>query len=431
MSAWPRAPIVVVLMPILWMLWATDAGAQRALTLAEAQREARAAAPEVGELQARLAAAEAMAAQAGRRVRDDPIVSGSIFRGELLGHPDESRWSVGIRQPVDLAGSWRPRFASANADLARVQFDRDASLRLLDERVAAAVADVALAQRQVARSEELANLARIVTEVVHRQYEVGTAPQIDADAADLDLSGALLTLEQMKNALAQSRTRLARLLGRTATDITVDDPTESVDVPATPPDFTPLVDRDPRVRAALSDIDAAQFERQVFDRLARSPVTFGLDYVQERREIPLGSFSGSPLASGLRAKWPDSELVFNVMVPLPLFNRQLESRARATGRVLLAEATLRRVRADVVTELRSAWDALVAAASAQQRVSATPAILNRDVEFVEQAVRAGLFDATTRVMMLRRLEEAGRRLDLAVRDVRVARAAWVRVSALP
>jgi hypothetical protein len=39
-----------------------------------------------------------MAAQAGRRVRDDPIVSGSIFRGELLGHPDESRWSVGIRQ---------------------------------------------------------------------------------------------------------------------------------------------------------------------------------------------------------------------------------------------------------------------------------------------------------------------------------------------
>jgi cobalt-zinc-cadmium efflux system outer membrane protein len=430
MSLWPRAPIV--LMPILGMLWAADAGAQVALTLAEAQREARAAAPEAGELQARLAAAEAMAAQAGRRVRDDPIVSSSVFRGELLGHPDESRWSVGIRQPVDLAGSWRPRLASANADLARAQFDREAGLRLLDERVAAAVADVALAQRQVARGEQLANLARIAAEVVHRQHEVGTAAQMDADAADLDLSGTLLTLEQMKNVLAQSRTRLARLLGRTAiTDVMIDNPAESAHVPGAPPDFTPVVDRDPRVRSALSDIDAAQFERQVFDRLARSPVTFGLDYAQERREIPLGRLSGSPSASGLSAKWPDSELVFNVTVPLPLFNRQLESRARATGRVLIAEATLRRVRADVAAELRSAWDALVAASSALQRVSATPVILSRDVEFVEQAVRAGLFDATTRVTMLRRLEEAGRRLDFAVRDMRIARAAWVRVSALP
>jgi len=429
MSPWPRAAIVP--MPVLWMLWATDAGAQRALTLAEAQQEARAAAPEVGELQARLAAAEAMAAQAGRRIREDPIASGSIFRGELLGHPDESRWSAGIRQPVDFAGSWRPRLASANADLARVQFDRDAGLRLLDERVAAAVADVALAQRQVARGEQLANLARIAAEVVHRQQEVGTAAQLDADAADLDLSGALLTLDQTKNALAQSRTRLARLIGRTVTDITVDDPAESAAVPATPPDFTPLVDRDPRVRAALSDIDAAQFERQFFDRLALSPVTFGLEYAQERREIPPGRFSGSPMASGLRARWPDSELVFTATVPLPLFNRQLESRARATGRMLIAEATLRRVRADVTAELRSAWDAWVAAASALQGVSATPVIVSRDMEFVEQAVRAGLFDAATRIITLRRLEEAGRRLDLAVRDVRIARAVWVRVSALP
>lgn len=430
MCPWLRAPII--LMVILGMLWAADAGAQLALTLAEAQQEARATAPEVGELQARLAAAEAMAAQAGRRVRDDPIVSGSVFRGELLGRPDESRWSVGIRQPVDFAGSWRPRLASANADLARAQFDRDAGLRLLDERVAAAVADVALAQRQVARGEQLASLARIAAEVVHRQYEVGTAAQIDADAADLDLSGALLTLEQMRNVLAQSRTRLARLLGRTAiAAVTVDDPPESADVPAMPPDFAPLVDRDPRVRAALSDIDAAQFERQVFDRLARSPVTFGLDYVQQRREIPVGRFSGAPSASGLSATWPDSELVLTMTVPLPLFNRQLESRARASGRVLIAEAALRRIRADATAELRSAWEALVAASNALRHVSETPAILSRDVEFVEQAVRAGLFDATTRVTTLRRLEEAGRRLDLAVRDVRLARAAWVRVSALP
>jgi len=73
----------------------------------------------------------------------------------------------------------------------------------------------------------------------------------------------------------------------------------------------------------------------------------------------------------------------------------------------------------------------VTAGRALQSVSATPAILNRDFDFVEQAVRAGLFDAATRVIILRRLEDAGRRLDLAVRDYRVARAAWARVSGLP
>jgi hypothetical protein len=85
----------------------------------------------------------------------------------------------------------------------------------------------------------------------------------------------------------------------------------------------------------------------------------------------------------------------------------------------------------VSAELQVAWDAFVAAARAVQTVAATPAILNRDAGFIEQAVRAGQFDASTRVIALRRLEDAGRRLDVAVRDLRAARAAWVRVSGGP
>jgi hypothetical protein len=99
--------------------------------------------------------------------------------------------------------------------------------------------------------------------------------------------------------------------------------------------------------------------------------------------------------------------------------------------MLVADAALRRVRADARAELRSTWDAVVSAARAVQSVAATPAILNRDTGFIEQAVRAGQFDATTRAIALRRLEDAGRRLDVAVRELRAARAAWVRVSGLP
>ena len=426
----PRIRILFIV--IVLSLSVADASAQRVLSLAEAQNEARAGAPEVGELQARISAADTVAAQAGRRLRDDPTVSTSIFSGALLGHPDENAWRVGIRQPFDFSGSRRPRLASANADVSRAQFDRDAGLRLLDERVAVAVADLALAQRQVARAEQLAMLVRIGADAAHRQLDAGTAPQIDADSADLDLAGTLLTLEQSKGDVAHSRTRLARLLGRATPDaLAVDDPLESGDVGPAAPDVTALVDRDPRVLAAMSEIDAARFERETFERLVRGPVTFGLDYGRERRDIPPGRFTGLPFAGGLTANWADSDLVFNVTVPVPLFSRQLEPRARATGRMLAAEAALRRARADVNAELRSAWDAFIAAARAVQTVAATPVILNRDAGFIEQAVRAGQFDTATRVIALRRLEDAGRWLDLAVRDLRVARAAWMRVAGGP
>jgi outer membrane protein TolC len=155
-------------------------------------------------------------------------------------------------------------------------------------------------------------------------------------------------------------------------------------------------------------------------------LTVGVDYGRHTRDIPAGSFAGTPFAGSLAAKWTDAELVFNVGVALPLFNRQREPRAQATGRILMAEAKLRLARADVRTELESSWAALQAAARALQRVAPTGAIIDRDVTFVEQAVGAGAFDTLTRTLELRRLQEAGRRVDAAVRDVRAARAAWIR-----
>jgi outer membrane protein TolC len=47
--------------------------------------------------------------------------------------------------------------------------------------------------------------------------------------------------------------------------------------------------------------------------------------------------------------------VFNIAVPVPLFDRQREPRARATARILAAETQLRLVEADVQSELESAW----------------------------------------------------------------------------
>jgi hypothetical protein len=164
----------------------------------------------------------------------------------------------------------------------------------------------------------------------------------------------------------------------------------------------------------------------MFERLVTPAPTFGIAYGFQRRDIPSGAFSGTLTASSLTALWPDRELTFNVNIGIPWFDRQQEPRARATGRILAAEAPRERVRADVRTELVSAWATFQAASRSLAMVGLMPATIDRDVTFIEQAVRAGAFDSLQRTQALRRLVESGRLADAAVRDFRAARAAWLR-----
>ena len=422
-----RDRLIVVGVILSAVLAPRAASAQRPLSLVDAQAEARVHAPDTAELQARIAAAEAIAAQAARRFRDDPTITGGFSQGRLVGRADENSWTLGIQQPFDWSGSWKPRAASAAADVERARHEREDGLRALDEQVAIAFAESAWAQRQLARGERLADLYRLTSDAVRQQFQAGAAPEIDADSADLDLVGALALVDLAQGDLNRSRACMARLLGReSGADLVVDDGSENPDVAVSAPEFLALVNQDPRVRAALAEVDAATFQGQIFERLTRPPVTVGVEYGRQTRDIPVGSFVGTPFAGSLAANWTDAELVFNVGVALPLFNRQREPRAQATGRLVTAEAKLRTARADVRAELESSWATFQAAARALQRVAPTGAIIDRDVTFVEQAVRAGAFDTLTRTQALRRLQEAGRRVDTAVRDFRAARAAWLR-----
>lgn len=402
--------------------------AQQRLTLAAAQAEARQHAPERLALDSRVRGTEAIAGPAGRLLRFDPEFSASVSPGPLAGRPEESAWMLGGRWTVDISGSWRPRAQSATADVERTRFERDDGLRALDEQVAVAFADVVFAQRLVARSGRIRALQELGAAAEHRRLDVGDGTQLDADAADLDLAGARATEEQAKGTLATARVRLARFLGRSeSSSLSVDDQPEST-APDRAPDVTTLVDHDPRVRAALAELDAARFEQQAAARMKTPMPTFGVDGGNQRREIPAGSVAGAPFANSLTALWSDPELSFSVAVPLPLFDRQREPRARATARILNAEAQTALVRAEVTGQIASSWETMQAARWAFDAVVPTERLIDRDAAFVDQAVQAGAFSALTRSQIVRRLEESGRRVDEADRDLRVARAAWMRVA---
>jgi hypothetical protein len=99
---------------------------------------------------------------------------------------------------------------------------------------------------------------------------------------------------------------------------------------------------------------------------------------------------------------------------------------------ILAHRPFRYVRSYYTRCLREEQAPVCQAASrALEVVMSAPATIDCDVAFVEQAVRVGAFDAVQRTQALRRLVEAGRSADTAVRDFRAARAAWLRRAAIP
>ena len=409
---------------LLLVVPATSAAAQT-LALSDAKTEARAHAPEGAELEARLRGADAVLDDAGRVFRRDPTMQANYSTGALTGSPDEHAATVGIRLPVDISGSWTPRAGSARADRDRARYEREDGLRALDEAVAIAFADVALAQRLVGRAERVVTLHELALDAERERLRVGQGNQLDVDAADLDAQGARASVAQARGLLAQARARLARLLGReSAADLSVEDPTEPAAVPSESV-VAGIVDRDPRVRAADADARSRSLAVEMYDRLMIPTPTLGVDVGWRRRDIPGGAFQG-PASPGLSALWSEWEMGFSLSVPLPLFDGSREPRARALSLSYVSSARVATVRADVRSELEQAWSVYKAAAEAHQALVPSAAIIDRDFGLLEQAVRTGAMDAVARATSLRRLEDAGRRLDVAVRDVRVAHARWDR-----
>lgn len=412
----------VVLLALLF------AGAAHAdtLTLAGAQSEARARAPEGGELAARIRGAEVIARDAHRMIRTDPIASGEYTTGALTGNPDERTLRAGIEWTIDVSGSWRPRGAAADADLDRARFDGDAGLRALDEAVAIAVADLALAQRRAARVERVVELFRIAHGAAKKQLEVGQGNQLDVDAAELELAAAEGDLVGAQGERQAAQIGLSRLLGRRSfADLAVDDPDESTELP-NESELAALVMHDPRVRAAEAELRGARLERRTNDRLVWPTLTLGAALEHARKDVPAGAFVGMPAAS---ARWTDTEVMFSAALPLPLFDRRREARARSLARIYAAEANVVRVSADVLAQLQDAWSALRAAAATYQALAKTPQIVDREIGLLNKALATGALDTVARSQALRRLVDAGRRHDEALHDLRVARARWIRRTA--
>jgi cobalt-zinc-cadmium efflux system outer membrane protein len=395
------------------------------LTLDEAQAEARRNAPDARVLDARLRGAERVASDAHRLFRRDPRVSASYAPRGVAGS-DEQAVGVGLELPLELSGAQSLRGASADAERSRVRLEREEGLRALDEAVAIAFADLALAQRAVRRGERLAAVHERLAAAARRELELGRGTKLDADAADLDLAAARADAAETEGALRRARAELARLLGRSAGDGLA--ATDASPAPAIAPvlDLDRIVARHPRVAAAAAEVDAARLELAAEERSIVPLVSLGVEWTSRDRSIPSSAFSGGP--PGLSASWNERELGFLLSFDLPILDRRTGPRAVAAGRIGLAEARLAQVRGDVAAEVQGAAADLAAAAAAARAFEGAPEAVERDLGLLDRAVMAGSLDAVARAQAVRRLADSAARADRAAHALAVAVARWRRLA---
>lgn len=417
-SAWPVVAIAAAL--------ASWARAQPApLTLQQAQAEARAHAPERAVADAAVAAAREREAVAGRWLTHDPVATGRVQQPAPGAGLDDRTWLLGLEWTIEVSGAWRARGQAARAAVTAADDERESALRALDGEVAQAVAELADAQRRVARTARMIALRELAAHAADRMRGTGGGTQLDVDAAALDLRAAQIDGADARTELEVSRVRLARLLGRRdAVGLEV-----AEDVDRSPPPaamIDDLVDRDPRVRAAAAQLDAARQAADAERRAAMPGVTVGVELERARHDIPGGAFAAAP---GLRGTWSEWELGLQLSVPLPVVDRNRAARVAADADVRGLQARLAAVQMEVRAEIAAAQSQLSGAIAAMDAAADIPSILDREVQLLDKALRAGSIELSSWAQQAHRLAEAGRSYDAAVLALRRAQAAWARVTA--
>jgi len=411
---------------ILLALAVASRGSADPLTLPQAQAEARAHAPERAIADAGVVAASTRAEAAGHWITHDPVLVGRTQQPAPGQDVDDRSYGAGLEWTLDVSGAWRARAAAARATVQAAQDERSAALLDLDVVTATAFAEVADAQRRLARASQLLALSETALHVAERRRSTGEGNQLDLDAALLEASVARIARANAQGELDATRARLVRLLGRRD-----DGPLEVADdldrsAAPSPLAIDDLVARDPRVHAAIAKLDAARATADAARLAARPDVTLGLQLDHARHAVPAGAFAALPSLTGA---WNEWEISVQLGLSLPLFHRNRVARAEASAQVIAAEARLARTRADARASVIEARAHLAAALAAADAAAEIPQVLQREIQLLDRALQAGGLDLAAWATQARRLAEAGHAYDDAALALRRARAAWARLAA--
>jgi cobalt-zinc-cadmium efflux system outer membrane protein len=398
-----RAVALVVVAAGLSLVPGT-ARAQATLTLPEALRRARVAAPAADLARAGVAVAR------GRTREETQWANPELLyrREDLNGNtPLDGDVFAEAAVPFPITGRRLALRSAGRAAVERAQGDSAALLAQLD-------AEVATAWWQLVRAEALAATARTQREALDGiagydsvRAREGAVPELLAIRARVEADRAAIVATTASAELARARATIAQLIGLAADAVQVA-PADVAALTATPVPATPVaaVPRRPELAAA----EAAERE--------------------QRRRVAAEGWAIVPdltLTAGTKRTGPIRYTTLAVGLPIPLFHRNGGARERAQGELLAATAARRAVEARLAREAEAAD----ATRRALRQAPPSTAMLTRAEEAAAIARAAYREGGMTQFELLEAQRAAAAAREAIVRwatELRLADVAWRRAT---
>ncbi len=321
------------------------------LTLSDAIRKALDNSPRIRAAAAAAEAAEGAENQAGHR--PNPEISfemENVAGSGSLGGTDSAEFTYSLTQTVEIGGKRSARINAAEAArgaavealaVERLNLERDVRIAYLN--ILAEDEALSLAVRRE-------RLARDVLDTVSEQVRAAAKPEIQLSKAEVAYVTSVIARERKENELEIARERLAKLLGVSALNNSLD-------------------------RADFFELKAPDPIGSYRANLARIPDMQRFSYMKTEKESLLDleralAIPDPDFSLGVRdfRESGDQAFVFSVSFPIPVFNRNQGNVARARAEAVRTANDARQAELVLELQLTQNWTQWNTAYSEVQRL---------------------------------------------------------------
>lgn len=395
------------------------------LTLADATTRALTGGPELARARAEIERARAGRLLAGGFFPSLPELELERITDAPFHAEGEGEWEVGIRQEIELSGSYSLRRSAADAALAQTQLDARAVELAIRSDLRSAYVRAAAAEERLALVDSLTRFARRLDTIAGRLLSVGEISELERNSVRIERARNEMELVEARTELAAARTELARLaaLPIGSVPVTSGIPTGSPSLLDTLASIErafaagdeSLFARRPEMQALDRAAERVRIERSLASRRAVPNITLGLSLRSETMVLEGEDIEGSEVVrSGFERLRSTDRLLglhLGVELPLPIMGLYDIGRgevAAADAELAIIETERRLLAARLRAELVAAAARLRAAADLLTLYNSSIApLVRRNLELLERGYTAGELTATELVTQQEQLLRTG------------------------
>lgn len=324
------------------------------LTLEQARDLAERNNPALGQAQAEIDASEGLRQDARAFLYNNPTAFTSLTRRRSPG-ASSSEWSLGIEQPIELAGQPRLRRNMSDSDLSAVRASIESLRRSLYAEVERRFLQVQAVETRLATEQEALELIERSAGIVRSRVEAGEDTRLEGNLATVEVGRMRNQLDRLAEERIRAQSELATLLQLPSNAL----PDASGELNAIPISYTLQAlltsGQNRSVLAALAHREESNRSRLELERAARYPdLTIGVMTAREGPSNARDSISG---------------LTFSL--PLPLFKRNAAGIGRAYADLTQTQIERGAAERDVRAGIVSLWERLSKLAARLQRLNAS------------------------------------------------------------